>query len=60
MRTVLGVWREGVDEYPPFEDWRAGRASKVNRTNVASSVVSGRTCGHEETESVLAGPPPDR
>ncbi len=38
------------DEYTPFEDWRGGRGSKVDGTNVPNPVVSCRVCGHEEPE----------
>ena len=37
-------------EYQPFENWRGGRGSRVDGTNIASPVVSCRICGHEQRE----------
>jgi hypothetical protein len=42
--------------YTPFEQWRGGRGSKVDGTNVPNPVVSCRVCGYEETEPTFFGP----
>lgn len=41
------------DEYQPFENWRGGRGSRVDGTNIASPVVSCRICGHEQREGAI-------
>jgi hypothetical protein len=41
------------DEYTPFEQWRGGRGSKVDGTNIPNPIVSCRVCGHEEREGTF-------
>lgn len=36
------------DQYTPFAEWRGGRGSKVDGTNIPNPVLSCRVCGHEE------------